>query len=236
MKYRLLGPLEIGPEPTTTIKGPQQRALLATLLLNAGRIVVSFDLIAELWPESESPRNSLHAQVTRLRQTLKLPIELRSNGYLINVDPGDIDVTHFHRLRKAADAVQEEDPHEAIATYRKALALWRGSALQDSAIGERCKAAADNLNETRLHTIEQLADLRIKHDDPTAIIGDLQELVRLNPRRETLIARLMAALLDSGRPVDAIKVYVDAQKRFSAELGIDPGQAMREVYLRAIKA
>lgn len=240
MKYRLLGPLEIETGPDRVIiGGHQQRALLATLLLAPGRVVASFDLIAELWPQRPEPpkNNSLHAQVARLRTALPgVPIARRPGGYIIELDPNEIDVTHFHQLRSTADSLARHDPQQAIPIYRQALELWRGNALQDSAIGERCQAAAASLSEARLRSVEQLAKLRIEHDDdPGKIVNDLLEWARLNPLRETLLARLMAALHRGGRGAEAIQIYMNARKRFNEELGIEPGDVMRQEYLRILR-
>ncbi|HEX6684263.1 MAG TPA: AfsR/SARP family transcriptional regulator [Candidatus Limnocylindrales bacterium] len=246
MKFRLLGPLEVGINPQPTIvAGPQQRALLAMLLLNAGRVVSSWDLIAELWPQraEQVRRNTLHAQVARLRNTLlvnsrgRMPVSLysRSSGYILDIDPDEVDVTHFNRLRRRASTLGVQDPGRAIATFRQALSLWRGAALQDAALGKRCQAAAASLDEARLHVYEQLAKLHISHEDPSRIVDDLQELVHLYPMRETLLARLMAALHGSGRRAEALHLYLEARHRFNDELGMEPGEAMRHEYLRILK-
>lgn len=246
MKFRLLGPLEVGltPQPTV-IAGPQQRALLAMLLLNAGRVVSSWDLIAELWPQRAETvrRNTLHAQVARLRNTLligargRMPVALysRSSGYVLDIDPDDLDVTHFNRLRRRASTLAMQEPVRAIGAFRQALSLWRGTALQDAALGKRCQAAAASLDEARLHVHEHLANLHISHDDPGKIVDDLQELVHLYPMRETLLARLMAALHGCGRRAEALHLYLDARRRFNDELGMEPGEAMRHEYLRILK-
>jgi DNA-binding SARP family transcriptional activator len=246
MKFRLLGPLELDMNTRSAmVAGPQQRALLAMLLLNAGRVVSSWDLTAELWPHrAESVRrNTLHAQVARLRHTLMLhcegtmPIALysRSSGYVLDIDPDDLDVTHFNRLRRAASTWGAQEPARAIAGLRQALSLWRGNALQDAALGKRCRAAAASLDEARLQVQEQLAQLRIDHDDPNAIVDDLKELVHLYPMRETLVARLMTALRVAGRRAEALHLYLDARRRFTDELGMEPGEAMRHEYLRILK-
>jgi DNA-binding SARP family transcriptional activator len=234
--------LSAGP---TTVAGRQQRALLAMLLLNTGRVVSSWDLTAELWPyRAESVRpNTLHAQVARLRSTLTMqcqgwmPIGLhsRSSGYILDVDPEELDVTHFNRLRRAAGRWAESEPARAIASLRQALSLWRGSALQDAALGKRCRAAAASLDEAKLQVHEQLAQLRIEHEDPNLIVDDLQELVLLNPMRETLLARLMSALHMAGRRAEALNLYLDARRRFNDELGMEPGEAMRVEYMRILR-
>ncbi len=246
MRFRLLGPLELDLSVgLAAVPGRQQRALLAMLLLNPGRVVSYWDLTAELWPHgAESVRpNTLHAQVARLRHTLvqqfrgMIPVALysRSSGYVLEINPDDLDVTHFNRMRLAANAWVTREPARAIVELRQALSLWRGSALQDSALGKRCRAAAASLEESRLQTQEQLAQLRIHHESPSTIVDDLKELAHLNPMRETLLALLMAAMRVAGRRAEALHMYLDARRRFADELGMEPGEAMRQEYLRILK-
>lgn len=246
MKFRILGPLEVDDCALPgTVPGEQNRSLLAMLLLNAGRVVPAADLAAELWPHRTElvPPNTLHAQVTRLRNTLRkhwqdlapVPLYSRSSGYVLDVEAGDIDVTHFHRLQAAAGTRWEQEPARAIARMREALALWRGSALQDAAMGRRCRAAAASLNEARLRAQEQLAQLRLRIEDPATIVDDLKELVHLNPMRETLLATLMRVLSAAGRRAEAITAYLQVRHRFTEDLGMEPGQALRNEYLRILK-
>src|SRR6188768_1366724 len=72
-EFRILGPLEVdGPGGPMALGGQRQRALLAALLLEAGRVVPMDRLVDELWGE-EPPRTattSLHNSVSRLRRAL----------------------------------------------------------------------------------------------------------------------------------------------------------------------
>lgn len=247
MKYRILGTLEVclSSKPIA-IAGPQQRALLAMLLLKPGQVVSSWDLIDELWPNrASSPvrRNTLHAQVARLRNTLtagtnhrtSVALYSKSAGYVLEVDLDDLDVAHFQRLRRRGASLTKEEPIRAIDAYRQALSLWRGSALQDAQIGKRCTATAASFDEARLYVQEELARLCIKHDDPNRVVDDLRELVYLYPTRETLLAVLMSAMHACGRRTEAIQVYTEARYRFNDQFGMEPGEAMRSVYLKVIK-
>lgn len=50
MELRVLGPLEVvGPRGPVDIPGGRQRAILALLAVNAGRLVSTDRLIAEIW-------------------------------------------------------------------------------------------------------------------------------------------------------------------------------------------
>ena len=64
LEFRILGPLEVAADGTLLqLGGPKQRALLAVLAINAGRVVSVDRLTEDLWGDSP-PKNattSLHA-------------------------------------------------------------------------------------------------------------------------------------------------------------------------------
>ena len=73
MQFRVLGPLTVendrGP---VALGGPKPRALLAALLVEAGRVVSADRLVVALWGESPPPGavSALRAYASRLRGAL----------------------------------------------------------------------------------------------------------------------------------------------------------------------
>ena len=137
MEFCLLGPLEVRQDGVVIqVRPGKQRAVLAALLLNAGRLTLTEDLIGTLWgPEpSASARPSLHNSVMRLRQALGEPgaarILTRPGGYSVRLGPGEFDVSRFETLVDTARAAARDGRWEVAATRAdSALALWRGEPL-----------------------------------------------------------------------------------------------------------
>src|SRR6266511_1923869 len=73
MEFRILGPLEVhdGSGPVR-VPGAKERALLADLLVNAGRVVAADRLVEDLWGEEPpgNPANTLQGRVSALRRAL----------------------------------------------------------------------------------------------------------------------------------------------------------------------
>src|ERR671910_493032 len=67
------------------------------------------------------------------------------------------------------------------------------------------------------------------------VIAPLEALVEEHPYRERLRAQLMLALYRADRQADALQAYQDARTRLVEELGIEPGERLRELE-RAILA
>ena len=107
LEFRILGPLVVRVDGAVVpIGGPKQRALLALLLLSANRVVSRDRLIAELFAEQSlnSADHALRNQVSRLRKVLSPAaadeprLVARAPGYLLRVEPGELDLERFERL------------------------------------------------------------------------------------------------------------------------------------------
>ena len=120
MEFRILGPLEVADdgEPVAIRRGKEQ-ALLAYLLLHANEVSSSGRLIDVLWDEQPpaTAAKILHNAVSHLRRQLgDGRLLTRDPGYLLRVEPGELDAHEFERLAREGRAAE-------------ALALWRGPPL-----------------------------------------------------------------------------------------------------------
>ena len=238
LEFCLLGPLVVrrGEEAVPVPRG-RQRAMLAVLLLNAGR-VVSVDEIAEtLWGSAPPPSASATVRnyVKRLRQGLgnadQGRIVTRSPGYLVRIDPGELDVTRFEVLLDGARDAARGGCWEAAADQaRAALALWRGEPLEDVESEALALREVPRLTELRLQAAEVRIDAEQRLGRHGAVIAELERLAAAHPLREHLHALLMLALDRDGRQAEALAVYRHARRVLVDELGIQPGAELREVH------
>ena len=91
VRFGVLGPVLVdGVE----VAAPRQRALLAMLALDAGRIVGHDQLICGLYSSPPAgAANALQSQVSRLRRTVPgLVIEHHPAGYRLVAAPAEVDV------------------------------------------------------------------------------------------------------------------------------------------------
>ena len=91
MQYRMLGPLEVlGDDGPLPLGGAKQRALLALLLLHAGRVVTRERLIDDLWGDAPpaTARTTVQVYVSRLRKLLPAnALVTRGAGYALEDRP-----------------------------------------------------------------------------------------------------------------------------------------------------
>jgi DNA-binding SARP family transcriptional activator len=220
-----------------TVAGPRRRALLALLVVHANRVVSTSRVIDSLWGEDApaSARAQVHSLISALRQELPDPgaggpaIETRPEGYLLTVDPAGVDLFLFERRVAAARAEAGAGRlEEAVASFREALELWRGPAL-DGIEAPFAATEAVRLEEERLVVTEEAieADLALGHH--TELVGELGALVAEHPYQERLQAALMIALYRSGRRADALEVCRNARRTMVEELGLDPGRSLQDL-------
>lgn len=178
----------------------------------------------------------LQGYVSHLRKTLE-PGRLRGEnellvsrppGYALQIGPEQLDSARFERLTgEGRDLLDHGDPAAAAERLRTALGLWRGPALADLAYEPFARADVDRLEELRLAAVEDRLDAELQLGRHDAVVGELRELVDLQPLRERLRAQLMAALYRCGRQAEALAVYRDARRALHDDLGIEPGPALR---------
>jgi YVTN family beta-propeller protein len=238
--FRVLGPFEVvEADRLVALGGPKQRALLAVLVLHRGEVVSSDRLIDELWGERPpaTAAKTVQVFVSELRKALgDGSLVTRGRGYMIVIDPGQVDLDRFGRL--AADgrsALESGDPERAARRLREGLALWRGPPLGDLAYESFAQVAIGRLEEERLGALEDRIDADLALGGHAALVGELEALVAEHPLHERLRAQLMLALYRSGRQADALKCYQRARRGLIDELGIEPGPALKELE-RAILA
>jgi DNA-binding SARP family transcriptional activator len=150
----------------------------------------------------------------------------RSPGYVLRVEPGEVDVARFEEL--AASTGPGRPPEEEAATLRAALALWHGPALHDQPL-DACRRAAARLEERRLAVLERRIDLDLRLGNFADLAAELAELVREHPLRERLWAQLMLALHGSGRQADALAAFRTLRAGLVEQLGIEPSALLQRV-------
>ena len=231
MEIRILGPLEVrdagGP---VRLGGPQQRALLALLVIQRGEVVSTDRLVDELWPQHPPPTavKTVQMYVSQLRRALgDGALTTHGRGYRLEVDSAAIDARRFEDA--VAEASGEQQPDRAVELLRDAISLWRGPALADVAGSPLAQAEIGRLEELRLVATEARLERELELSPPDDLIPELQSLIAAHPFRERLRALSMLALYRAGRQADALNVYRDARMRLDRDLGLEPTRELREL-------
>jgi DNA-binding SARP family transcriptional activator len=235
MQFRILGPLEVLDEgKALPLGGGRQLALFALLLLNANEVVSTDRLVDELWTEQPpaTAEKIVRNYVSLLRKPLRDRIVRRAPGYLLRVEPGELDSERFESLVRDA---REQPPADAAATLRRALALWDGPALGELEYEPFAQRTIAGLEDLRLQAVEDRVDAELQLGHDRDVVPELEGLVRDHPLRERPRSLLMLALYRSGRQTEALDVYQDARRALVDELGLEPSPALQDLQRRILE-
>ncbi|MEU6541014.1 BTAD domain-containing putative transcriptional regulator [Streptomyces sp. NPDC047000] len=245
LRFSVLGPvrawrgedeIELGP--------PQQRAVLAALLLAEGSQVLASALVDAVWGTRApaSARGILRTYVHRLRKGLEPAADTASSvirstgdGYQLRTPPKALDLHVFRGLlAQAEQARRAGDDNGAVTCLRDALGLWRGTALA-GVRGEYAQTQRQRLDELRLSAEAARITADLELGAHAKVTAELTGLVAEHPLDERFRELLMLALYRSGRQAAALATYREAQTLLAGELGVDPGPALQAMYQRVLR-
>lgn len=243
VRFAVLGPVRVqraGVE--LTLGRPQERALLALLLVRADRPVSVSEIVDVVWGRRPPDHavNVIRRHVGSLRRLLEPGLPTRAagrwlmreaGGYRLATDGDSLDLLRFRGLRDTArQAAVDESPMRAVELLTEALALWQGPVAAGIPAEVRERAGFGSVDRERLAAVREAADASLHAGVPDAVLPELQEATAGNPLDEPLQARLILALAATGRRPEALTTYQAACALLADELGIDPGPELRDAH------
>ncbi|GAA0383905.1 ATPase AAA [Acrocarpospora corrugata] len=243
MDFRLFGPFTvIGDDGAPVDLGPrQQRAVLAMLATEPGRIMSLDRIIDELWT-GEPPSGAtgtLQSYISHLRRSLepgrapRTPARVlltREPGYLLAIAPGQVDLGRFAAWAEDGRRALARGAHaEALEALDQALALWRGRPLPEFAGYAFAEQTVGHLTEVHGSATEDRFDARLALGDSASCVADLERVIAVYPYRERLWSLLVLALYRSGRQADALGALRRVRRLLADELGLEPGPELRRI-------
>ena len=231
MRIRLLGPVDVVADGASRpVNGLRRKAVLAVLALHHGEIVSNDRLADVVWAGDPpaTPLNTVQRHVSHLRQVLgrRDAIVACPPGYRLDPVQVETDVAAAEGLiRQGAQAADRAHAQQ----LRDALALWRGQPLADVAGLPWLEEQAGRLEQLRQRASRALAQTRLALGEHAQLLPELEALIKDHPFDEQLYAQLMIALYRSGRQADALAAYRQLRRSLRDELGIEPGQPLRDL-------
>jgi DNA-binding SARP family transcriptional activator len=240
LRFAVLGPVRAWRDKTELDLGPpQQRAVLAALLVGEGAQVTLEELIDGVWgdaaPATAAP--VIRSYVYRLRQVLGQDgpgyIQSAGGGYVLEPGP-HLDLARFTVLTaQARQARRSGAPAAAAACFAEGLGLWAGTALAGIP-GPYAAAQRTRLGELRLTVQEEHLACAVDLGSYDQAAAELSALIAGHPLRERLRELQMHALYGAGRQAEALEAFRQASRLLRDELGIDPGPGLSTMHQRIL--
>ncbi|MFE0171707.1 BTAD domain-containing putative transcriptional regulator [Streptomyces sp. NPDC059002] len=242
LTFQVLGPVRAWRDGRQLALGsPQQRAILAVLLLHHGRPVSVAELVDALWGEEPPPRavGTLRTYVSRLRALLEPDRRARGRasllvsaggGYALRVPRDALDASALEDRLTAARRLRGADQYAgAYGELTAALALTNGTPLAGLP-GPYAERQRDRLTELSVTAQEELFACALELGRHAEATPPLRAFAAEHPLRERAQALLMLALRRGGRQADALAVYETTRRTLATELGVDPGNELAALH------
>jgi basic membrane lipoprotein Med (substrate-binding protein (PBP1-ABC) superfamily)/DNA-binding SARP family transcriptional activator len=224
---------------TVDLGSPQQRALLALLLIHPNRVIATDRILDQLWGDAAPGKeNALWVYISRLRTLLEPDRTVRGessylltsgHGYLLKADPESIDAVVFEREAAEGRRLINTDPAGASEVLTRALQRWRGSALEEFTYEDFARGEITRLEELHLSAVEDRVESELIAGQSRELIGELESLRESHPLRERLVAHQMLALYRTGRQADALRAFERFRRYLNTEVALEPSAELRRL-------
>lgn len=246
LRIHLLGPTTVWRVDGTKVKGAlwQQakvRALLALLAVNNGQPIHKERIVECLWPdmEDDSAQHNLHTAVHNLRRSLEPNLQRATDSRYIHYEKGcyllNGETTHWLDVAVFEEAVsharQTAEVHQSIASYQKAIDLYRDDFLVDlgSAISWHWREQ-ERLRELYLDTLEKLGHLYEQQGQDKVATNIYLKALAVDPCRETACRQLMQICLRLSNRAAALAHFQRLAHALQTELDVMPSEETRKLY------
>src|SRR3954447_18246252 len=216
-------------------------AVLALLALRAGEVVSADALVEALWGERPPPtsRTGLQMQISKLRKLLPAAdggLDTRSPGYVLAIDPEQIDVFRFDRaVADAREAAAGGEAARARDLLDRALAEWRGEPLEGIDAPGLDEGVITDLVSRRTGARVAKVEAELALGEHREAMPMLERLMADEPLDERIHALAATALYRAGRQADALEVLARLRRLLSEELGIEPGPTIVDLEARILR-
>jgi DNA-binding SARP family transcriptional activator len=221
------------------VGGVKPRQVLQLLALSAGS-PMSKDRIADLlWDGAPPPSylGTLESYVCLLRRALGLgrgrnsALRTTTTGYVLAADEIDVDVVRV----RARLAEARLDVEQRIRLVDEALDMVNGELLASEPYAAWAQEQRACFTRELVTGATDAAETALDAGNTTATIRLARRAVTLEPLAEQAWQLLIRALADEGRQGEALKAYAELREVMLDELGAEPGETSRALYLHVLQ-
>lgn len=244
---KLLGELELNYKgkiiSEKSSKAKKIWNLFAYIVMHKNRLLLQSDLIDTIWPEDENsnPKSSLKTSLYRIRAMLE---ELSTDGeefilssrgaYSWNTDiKCKVDAIEFEEL--CEKAYEEDSTDRKIVILKKAIDMYQGDFLKRFASDLWVIPLITHYHSLYVENVKCLLKLLDDTKQYQSMEQYALEAIRIESYDEKIHCYLVKAFMKQGNNTAAIAHYNKATKILLANLGVQPSEELRNLYLDVLK-
>jgi DNA-binding SARP family transcriptional activator len=243
LQIRLLGDFHIiyADQPVKSLYTARLQALLACLLLRAGTPQSRQQIAFLLWPDApeSNAHNNLRQLLYQLRQNLPevdrfISADANTIGWSLD-EAQEIDILDFEQALAETEAAEARaDLRAAQRWLEQALSLYQGDLLP-GCYDDWIAPERERLHQACQRSAQKLAQLLEKQGKYAAALLAAQKLLRLDPLDENSYAQLVRLHGLNNDRLAVRRVYQSAVDTLQRELGLEPGENLRQAYASALR-
>ena len=247
LEIRLLGRFEVlldgEPIPKRVWGRQKTKTLLKVLLTDPGRAFTRDQLVDALFggKNAAKAKDNLYGRISELRRALEPGLEhgtesafiiREGQGYRFSTEANVvIDTLTFQReVKGAQDLATKKDWIHAAERFDQALSLYHGELLPADRYEEWAEALRSELREQHLDALTQLAECYEQLGRIRQAIACCQQILSLQPHRESIVRKLMAYQIEAGQRAQALEAYHAAVRVLREYLGVEPAEETQALF------
>lgn len=218
---------------------PRERAMLAALLINAGK-PVPLDTLVDWIHEDETslrdPAATFHTYAARVRKKLQhnaidAPLTVQDRTFRLGIDPLRVDVHLFRKLMaEAGDLRRQHQPAQALDRARQAVSLRRGRPVDDLHTERANFWRRRVLVNDWLPANTTLLEILLELGEHATALSQVDELLDEYPHDLGLAKVRMAALHGIGRGTEATVYFFNLRRGLRDESDFQAADHIREFH------
>lgn len=204
-------------------------------------LILPEKIVESLWPEADyvDPKRTLRALIFRLRQALTfddcpaqdcLIVSSRGCYKFEKKDYCNIDVVFFEELFRTAYDSIKNDSNAAIEQFKQVVSMYKGDYLADTYGYDWLIPARNHYRRIFLQSVYEASELLKEQKRYSETISLCEAALKHELFEEELHLFYIEALAGTGKLKQARRHFEYVKEVFARELGVQPSNALTEVY------
>lgn len=229
------------------LSGRQGRLAFVFLAIDLHRVVSRDELVAAIWPDAQpnEVEVALSAILSKLRASLRKAgllnddagIDVRLGSVELRLPPETwIDVeAAANAVDEAEGALRTGDRQHAWGLSNVAVSITRRPFLPDEE-APWIENRRSKLRTVLARGLQCLSTISAAHGEESLAVQYANEIVDLEPFRETAYQQLMRLHVQMGNRAEALRVFGRCRELLKEELGASPSPETEALFLKILRA